>query len=87
MPGAAARARVVAAGGPDDVRARLALRIRDDVLAVLDVSPRTRRDLAEEAAFRKRSVGAVVEDILEAVMADETGDTLAGLLDGGGRRR
>ena len=67
--------------------ARLALRLRDDALAVLDVSPRARRDLAEEAAFRHKSPGALAEDILEAVMADETGDTLAGLLDGRERRR
>lgn len=68
--------------------ARLALRIRDDVLAVIDVSPRARRDLAEEAAFRGISAGALAEDIIEAAFADETGQTLAGLLERGqGRRR
>lgn len=66
---------------------RLALRLRDDALAVIDVSPKARRDLAEEAAFRKVSPGALAEDIIEAAFADETGRTLAGLLDGRERRR
>lgn len=66
---------------------RLALRLRDDVLAVVDLHPRVRRDLAEEAAFRKRSPGALAEDIIEAAFADETGDTLARLLEQGRERR
>ena len=66
---------------------RLALRLRDDALAVIDVSPRARRDLAEEAAWRRISPGALAEDIIEAAFADETGHTLADLLDKGRERR
>lgn len=66
---------------------RLALRLQDDVLAVIDVSPRVRRELHEEAAFRRRSPGALAEDIIEAAFADETGDTLARLLDRSRERR
>jgi len=62
---------------------RLAMRIRDDALAVVDIPPHARRAFAEEAAFRRRSVGAMVEDLLEAIAAD---DLFAELLDGKGRR-
>jgi len=63
---------------------RLALRLQDDdVLAVVDLKPRARRALAEEAAFRRRSVGALVEDLLEAI-AD--GDRFAELLNRERRR-
>lgn len=66
---------------------RLALRLRDDALAVIDVSPRARRELAEEAAFRRMSPGALAERVIEAAFADEDGATLAGLLDGKRERR
>lgn len=62
---------------------RLALRLKDDVLAVIDVSPRARRDLAEEAAFRRMSPGALAERIIEAVAA---GDRFADILDTDRRR-
>lgn len=64
----------------------LAIRLNDDVLAVIDVSPRTRRDLAEEAAWRRLSPSTLAERIIEAAFADETGDTLARLLDRDRRR-
>lgn len=69
------------------VTSRLALRVRDDVLAVIDPHRRAREALAEEAAFRGISVGALAEDVLEAVFGDETGDILAGLLDKSRGRR
>lgn len=65
MPGAGAGAEVVDGGGPG--MNRLALRVRDDVLAVIDPHRRAREALAEEAAFRGISVGALAEDVLEAV--------------------
>lgn len=64
---------------------RLALRVRDDdVLPVIDMHHRARRAFAEEAAFRGMSVGALAEDVLEAV-ADA--DMFAVVLDKARERR
>lgn len=65
---------------------RLALRLHDDVLAVIDVPPRARRPLSENAAFRHMSPGAYAERVLTAVLAPENDAVLAHLLDGGRER-
>lgn len=66
---------------------RLALRLRDDVLAVIDPPEWARRILSENAAFRHMSPGAYAERVLTAVLDPENDAVLAELLDGRERRR
>ena len=60
------------------MNAPIAVRTPDETLDVVNLRPRARRALAEEAAFRRISVAGLCEQLLEAIADD---DRFAELLD------